>query len=402
MAASVTRMAPVIWALGLTQIVGYGTLYYSFSTLAPQMARSFGWTEAWVYGALSASLLLGGLVAPLAGSAADRFGATRIMSLGSIGAALALVATALAPEGISFLFGLAGMEVASAFVLYSTAFAALAQINPLGAQRSITLLTLIAGFASTLFWPLTALLNGALGWREVYLVFAALNLLVCLPVHAWLGRVSRRRRANEPGGRPAEVPPLVSGVPARRAQLVMLLAFALLGFVSSSILVHMVPMLAALGLGASGVLVTTLFGPAQVLARLVNMRFGRGLSQPALAVIAAAAMPMGLGLLALGAPSAAGAALFAILFGLGSGLSSIVSGTLPLALFGTAGYGRRLGLISSARLVVSSMAPFVFALTTALTSPKLGVTLAAGVGIASTLCFATLWAGARGIAVHGK
>ena len=401
-APAATRMAPVVWALGLTQIVGYGTLYYSFSTLAPQMARSFGWTEEWVYGALSASLLLGGLIAPLAGSAADRFGAARVMSVGSIGAALALVATALAPERLSFLVGLAGMEVASAFVLYSTAFAALAQINPLGAQRSITLLTLIAGFASTLFWPLTALLNGALGWREVYLVFAALNLLVCLPVHGWLGRVSRRQRASGPDGRATEVPPQIDGARAGRAQLVMLLAFALLGFVSSSILVHMVPMLAALGLGGSGVLVTTLFGPAQVLARLVNMRFGRGLSQPALAVIAAAAMPLGLALLALSAPSAPGAALFAILFGLGSGLSSIVSGTLPLVLFGTAGYGRRLGLISSARLVVSSVAPFVFALATALVSPRLSVAMVAGVGIASTLCFAALWASARAVAPEGK
>ncbi len=89
------------------------------------------------------------------------------------------------------------MELASCFVLYATAFAAIVQIGPVGAQRSITHLTLIAGFASTLFWPLTSLLHEHLTWREVYLVFAALNLLLCLPIHAWLMRLSRRQRSRD-------------------------------------------------------------------------------------------------------------------------------------------------------------------------------------------------------------
>src|SRR5688572_3827666 len=184
-----------IWALGLTQIVGYGTLFYSFSVLAPAMALELALPQQWVFGALSAALFLGSLFAPIAGRWADRFGAGRVMTIGSLAASAALAACALSPGRASFVAALVAMELASCFVLYATAFAAIVQIGPVGAQRSITHLTLIAGFASTLFWPLTSLLHEHLTWREVYLIFAALNLLLCLPIHAWLMRLSRQQRS---------------------------------------------------------------------------------------------------------------------------------------------------------------------------------------------------------------
>ena len=382
--------ALVIWALGLTQIIGYGTLYYSFSALAPSMAHDFGWSEEWVYGVLSGSLLIGGLMAPISGSWADRFGAARVMAWGSLAAALSLVACALSPNGMSFVAGLVAMEVASGFVLYTTAFAALAQIAGQGAQRSITHLTLIAGFASTIFWPLTTLLHEYLSWRDIYLVFAALTLAVCVPVHAWLVRQGTGLRAS--GASVAiEDAPLVPPGQEQRTQIVMLLGFALLGFMSSAVLVHMIPMLASLGLGAAGVFVTTLFGPAQVLSRLINMQFGKGLSQPALGVVAASLMPLALVILVTTAPLLPGAAAFALLFGLGSGLSSIVSGTLPLALFGRVGYGRRLGAISSARLIVSSFAPVVFAMVAGAITTPATLWMVAGAGALSALCFGSIW-----------
>ncbi len=382
------RMGPVVWALGLTQIIGYGTLYYSFGTLAPAMAKEFGWSEEWVFGLLSASLLAGGLVAPISGRLADKYGTAQLMAVGSVAAALALALCALAPNGMVFAAGLVAMEVASAFVLYATAFAALAQASPIAARLSITHLTLIAGFASTIFWPLTAWLHEVFSWRDVYLIYAASNLLFCVPVHIWLARGHRRRTAEQ---REAPVTPALVPAERQRGALVLMLAgFALVGFVSSAITVHMVPLLASLGAGEAGVLATTLFGPAQVLSRLVNMQFGRGLSQPALAVIAAVVLPVGLAVLLLTTPWLPGAAAFAILFGLGNGLYSIVSGTLPLVLFGSAGYGRRLGMISSSRLLASAAAPFAFSLLAAAGSTSLAVIATAGVGVVAVLVFVAL------------
>lgn len=358
---SVLRKA--IWALGLTQIIGYGTLYYSFSILAPAMAGEFGLTEGWVFGALSASLFAGSLFAPTAGRWADRFGAGRIMTVGSVAAAVALALCAVAPDRVTFVLALLAMELASSFVLYSAAFVAIVQIGVPRPQRSITHLTLIAGFASTLFWPLTSALHAHLTWREVYLLFAALNLGLCLPIHAWLMRLSRRHAT---AGSQEREPIPEAGAPldprrGRAVFLLMLAGFATEGFVLSAILIHMVPLTAALGLGTAGLFVSTLFGPAQVASRLINMLFGGRLQQTHLAVIAASLITAGLCALLLTTPWLPGAFLFVLLFGLGSGLTSIVGGTLPLELFGREGYGARLGWASAARQFTSAFAPFALA-----------------------------------------
>lgn len=361
-----------IWALGLTQIVGYGTLYYSFSILAPAMAREFGLTEGWVFGALSASLFAGSLFAPTAGRWADRFGAGRIMTIGSVAAAVALALCAVAPGRVTFVLALLAMELASSFVLYSVAFVAIVQIGVPWPQRSITHLTLIAGFASTLFWPLTSMLHAHLTWREVYLVFAALNLGLCLPIHAWLMRLARRHAtATLQGGGRGSSHESGAAVDLRRGRavfLLMLAGFASEGFVLSAILIHMVPLTVALGLGSAGLFVSTLFGPSQVASRLINMLFGGRLAQTHLAVIAASLLTAGLCTLLLTTPWLPGAFLFVFLFGLGSGLTSIVGGTLPLELFGREGYGARLGWASAARQFTSAFAPFALAFMMARTS----------------------------------
>ncbi|WP_051370984.1 arsenite efflux MFS transporter ArsK [Mesorhizobium loti] len=350
--------ASAIWALGTTQIIGYGTLYYSYSILAPAVAVELAWSQQWVFAVLSVSLLASAVLAPFAGSLADRVGAGRLMVPGSLAAAGALLVCALAPGRAGFAIGVLAMELASCFVLYSTAFVAIVQLG--GARRGIIHLTLIAGFASTLFWPLTTLLHQHLGWREVLVFFAALNAFVCLPIHWWLARLSSHtRKVGE------RIIPVTSGMsgPAldRRWSplfVLVLTGFAIEGFMLSAVLVQMVPLLTLVGLGGASVLVASLFGPSQVASRLVNMLFGRGLTQTSLALGATAALAGGLAVLLLVAPSVPGAMLFAVLFGFGSGLMSIVGGTLPLELFGGERYGSYVGWITAARQFSSAFAPF--------------------------------------------
>lgn len=378
MMARQTPLAAVA-ALGITQIIAYGTLYYSFSILAPDMAADLGWSKEWVFGALSVALLVGGLAAPWFGRLIDRHGAGRMMTAGSLLAAAALAACAAAPNGAVFVAALITLELASNLVQYGAAFALLVQLQPHVAARSITYLTLIGGFASTIFWPVTSALHRQLSWQEIYLVFAGLNLVVCLPLHGWLSAGLARSRAATS----AAPVPVLGRLPDDRKRTgfaLMVAGFALQSLVGAAILVHMVPLLSGLGLGASAAFIGTLFGPSQVVSRLINMGFGRNLSPVVLAVIAAALMPLGVAVLALTAPSVAGAMAFAILFGLGNGLLSIVSGTLPLHLFGSEGYGRLQGKVNAARLVVSATAPFAlaFGMIWIGVVPSLFVAIAAG------------------------
>jgi predicted MFS family arabinose efflux permease len=350
-----------ISALGLTQIIGYGTLYYSFSILAPGMAKDLGITLEQVFGVFSASLFVGGLSAPMIGKQMDRMGAATILTVGSLLSALTLILCAWSPSVAVFAISIILLEVSSGMVQYQAAFASLVESDPKTASRSITYLTLIGGFASTIFWPISAVLMGYLTWREIYVAFVALNLFVCMPLHFWMMRKGKAASAN---GLTRERERVIGAIPPegrRGAMIVVSAAFAILGFTLASILAHMVPMLGSLGLGTAAVVIGSLFGPAQVLSRLINMIFGTRLSPPALAVISAAFMVIGIVILGLSGSWLPGAVAFAICLGLGSGINSIAQGSLPLYLFGSDGYGAITGKMAAARLAMGAAAPFVFA-----------------------------------------
>ncbi|WP_439616424.1 MFS transporter [Shinella sp.] len=277
----------------------------------PDIARDLVVSEPWVFGAFSVALLVGAFVAPTSGKLADRWGAGRVMAFGSIGSAGTLVLTALTPSAWAFAVALALMQVVSAGVLYSTAFTAIIQAGGRKAQNSIVHLTLIAGFASSLFWPLTTWLHSAMTWREVLLLYAALHIVVCLPVHWRLARLTSGAVAD---AHRADVSLKETVVQQNRnlVFLLMLLGFAIEGYALSAMLVHIVPLTHALGLGAAGLVVASLFGPAQVASRLINLVFGGDLSQVWLAVIAAVLMPIGIVVLLGTTPSFTGAVVFAV------------------------------------------------------------------------------------------
>lgn len=379
-----------VWMLGVSQIIGYGTLYYAYAILASDMAAEFGLPIPAIFAILSVALLAGGLISPFAGRCLDRYGAAKVMALGSIAAAASLAIIALAPNAAVLVFGVLVLELCSPFVQYNAAFAYLAETEGRDARRRIVHLTLIAGFASTIFWPLTDALRQWIDWRGIYLLYAALHLFLALPLHAALLRKSALHRLQ--GGdasslaTSADIEPLPVHLRTGALWLVAI-GFALSGFLFSAISTQMVPLLISLGIGTASVMVASLFGPAQVVVRFVNMAGASGRHPIEATLVACALLPFATVVLAITAPEAGGAAAFAILLGFGAGLTSIVRGTLPLALFGKAGYGARLGKISAAQLVSAAAAPVVLSTLIDLQGPGLALGAMAVVGVAGLLVF---------------
>jgi MFS family permease len=376
-------MNPVL-ALGLTQIVGYGSLYYAFPILAPSAALAFGRPESHLYAVFSLGLLVGGLAAPQAGRLMDRFGAARLMAGGSVLAALCLVLIGTAPSFPVWAAGIILTEIVAVAVLYDAAFAVLAQLRGTGARRAITRLTLIAGFASTVFWPLAAALDEALGWRATYLVFAGLHATLGLGLHLWLAR--QRPAVALATAMPAapEAPQLPPEWTARAFRAVAL-SFALSGALISAFGVHMVPILATAGLGERATLAAMLVGPAQVAIRLVDAVLFTRLHPLTVAAISASALPLSVAGLVLGAPLWAAGIFFASLFGVGQGLASIVRGTVPLVLFGREGYAARLGRLAMLRTFAAAGAPFAFAALVAGLGQDATLWLFAALGLVAAL-----------------
>ena len=189
------KIAPLTIGIGVSMTVGYGTLYYSFSLLAPEIAREFGWDKSFVFSIFSVALLAGALTAPVIGSLVDRFGARLVMSLGSALASLVLALFSQIHSVTELTILILAVECISLSVQYESGFTALAHIHGKSADRHITGVTLIAGFASTIFWPLIQYLLSHMSWRDVYLVLAAINLAITLPIHLM---IPKRQDAAKP------------------------------------------------------------------------------------------------------------------------------------------------------------------------------------------------------------
>jgi len=390
-----SRSAILVACLGLTQIAGYGSIYYSFSILAGDIAQEFGNTSSWFFFILSVSFIAGGLVMPFAGRLFDRFGSARLMAAGSLLCGIFLLLTASTHHPWSFALGMCLIQIFSGFVLYDSAFTTIVQSGIGGSQNMIMFLTLLAGFASSLFWPLTSWLDGLIGWRWTFVLYAGLNLLVCFPVHYWISR--NFSRPGPPVHMPHVVPKIdeqanahdpIDAAASRRLMIMVTAGFAISGVTLSAVLSQMVPMLQALGMGSMSLLVSTLFGPSQVAMRGIQIFFGKYSTPLAMTIFSLTLLPLGLAILAATAPSITGAIIFAVLVGLASGLKSIVQGTLPLAVFGRRGYGSRIGIMSGVRYVMAAVAPFAFSWFSEVTSTRISAITFTAIGVIGLACFA--------------
>jgi len=351
--------ASVVISLGSAQTLAWASSYYLPALLARPMAGELGVSEPTVFAAFSGALVVSALVGPHSGRRIDRWGGRPVLMATSVLFALGLAAMAMASGPASLFAAWLLMGVAMGSGLYEAAFASLVRLYGQEARGAITGITLIAGFASTVGWPLTAALEHALGWRGACGAWAALHLLVGLPLNAALPRAPQPTALAD-GGAPIPAPAPTSEPPLRTA-LLLAWVFAVTWFVSTAMAAHLPRLLDAVGAAPGAVIaIGALVGPAQVAGRLLEFGFLRRLHPLHSARAAALMHPLGAVLLAtLGAPVAAA---FALLHGAGNGILTIAKGTLPLAFFGAHGYGARQGWLMLPGRVAQAIAPFAFGL----------------------------------------
>jgi hypothetical protein len=283
------------------------------------------------------------------------------------------------------------LGVAMAASLYDSAFATLGRIFGTAARRPITLLTLAGGFASTVSWPVTHALIESVGWRGTYLVYALLLATVAAPLHAFALPRARLLQVEPETSSTAGTAPRPRLPPSGPAFVLVAAAFAAYAFVPSGLSAHLLAIFQRAGLDAgSAVALGMLFGPAQVAARIGELVFARDLHPLWVARFAVALMVTAFAVLAMLGFSIATAGLFAITFGAANGLITIARGTVPLALFGSAGYGHVVGRIAAPSLLMQSMAPLVLAFVAEYVSDAAALAVAAGLTVLSLGCFLLL------------
>lgn len=344
----------VIFLLGTTQTLGWASSFYLPAILGDRIAEDLGMSSTWFFAAFSGALVVSALVGPRVGRTVDAVGGREVLAASNVilAAGLALLASAHSPAILWLAWLVLGLGMGIG--LYDTAFAALGRIYGLQARSAITGITLLAGFASTVGWPLTAWGASELGWRQTCLAWAVAHIVVGLPLNLLLptssGAASNRDGPSKPH------------IPIDRAMLVLGFAFAASWTVVTAMAVHLPRLLEAAGASTvQAVAAGALIGPSQVGARLLEAGAMKRFHPMLSARLSVALHPLGAAVLvAFGAVAASG--VFTILHGAGSGILTIARGTVPLAMFGPENYGYRLGLLGAPSRIMMAAAPLLFGL----------------------------------------
>lgn len=346
--------AGVTLTLGCAQTLAWASSYYLPAILAVPIADEMGLSSSWVFGAFSAALLLVAVLGPSVGRVIDRQGGRGVLMASNGVMALGLLALALSQGAVSLILAWLVIGVGMALGLYDAAFATLSRLLGKQARASITGVTLVAGFASTLGWPITALIESEWGWRAACASWALAHIVLGIPLNARLPRAAAKLVFDD----------VSSNTPSpERPRLTMLLlayVFAAGWFVSTAMAAHLPRLLQESGASLSvAIAAAALVGPAQVAARMGEYILLRRFHPLVAGRLATTLHPLGAALLTIAGMPAAG---FALLHGAGNGMMTIASGTLPLALFGPSGFGRRQGLIMMPARALQAVAPLLFGL----------------------------------------
>ena len=358
------RIVSTVFMLGSAQTIAWASSYYLPAILATPIARDLGVATSSVFAAFSLALLVSALLSPFAGRSIDRWGGRKVLPCSNLifGAGLTTLALAQGPTGLIAAWIVIGIAMGSG--LYEAAFATLVRLYGRDAHNGITGVTLIAGFASTIGWPLSTLLEGQFGWRDTCLARAGLHFILGLPLNAFLPRIALVTPANVDGEH-ASAGEVQANSPSNTENLLaaamLAFVFAATWFVSTAMAAHLPRLLMLQGVTlAVAVTAGALVGPAQVGGGLLEFGLLRRVHPLLSARLAAIAHPIGvLVFLTAGAPLAFA---FVILHGAGNGILTIAIGTLPLALFGPHDYGRRQGLLMVPARIAQALAPLLFGL----------------------------------------
>lgn len=353
-----TSPLALIIALGTTQTIAWASSYYLPAILATPIARDLGLVPTYVFGALSGALIVSGLLGPRVGHAIDTFGGRGLLAISNLVFAAGLLTLSLAQGVVVLMAAWMLLGVGMGMGLYEAAFATLARIYGSGARKPITGITLIAGFASTLGWPLTTWLEASYGWRVACEVWAVIHVLVALPLNLVLPRAMPMQQTSGSGSGQGQ---RAGGQSETFAMILLAYMFAAASFVSSGVSAILPTMLVAFGATpAQALLAGALVGPAQVGARLLEAGWLGRFHPLFSARLATLTNPIGV--IALVAGGALFAPAYAVLYGAGNGIITIARGTLPLTLFGPAGFGKRVGMISLPSRATGALAPLVLGL----------------------------------------
>src|SRR3569623_171091 len=377
--------------LCLTQILGWGALFFPPALTLSYFADAHGWSLPLALSGFSIALGTSGLCAPYACGLIDKHGGNLVMSVGALIGAAGLLLLPLTPNYPRYLLAWILIGIAIASCLYDPAFTTLTRIYGMASRGPITVVTFSGGLASTVGWPLMHVLIEHFGWESVFFTWAGVLACLIAPLH-WFALPRRKAQV--------QMPTAAAGEPAAKARFVsphgwpfILMAAGVAGhaFALSGTTTHLLPILQRGGIDAGlAVTIGAMFGPAQLVTRFADIASKGRLHPVWVARISMGTMAFAFAILSFAGIEPVHAIIFAILFGAANGVMTIARGALPLVPFGPTGYGRVVGRISRPGQIMQALAPFILAFVIEHWSDQAALEIMIATIALALLCFSML------------
>ena len=346
-------------ALCITQTTSWGVLFYSLPAALTPIAEDTGWSHTAITGALSLGLAVSALVGIRVGRILDRRGPRTVMTLGGVVGVIALLLVAWSPTLWAFYAAWFVAGFAQAAIFYTPAFAVITRWYGPRRVRPLLALTLVAGFSSTIFAPLTASLIEHLGWRTSYLVMAGILAAVTVPLHAiflngrWSDAPAEHTEAEASASREA-----VRKVARSPRFLALQLAMTVATFTLFAVTINLIQLLLERGLTyATAALAFGLVGVGQAVGRLGYPQLGRVTTPAARTAVILGAGAAGLWALAVVPGPAWALIVLVILIGAARGAHTLLQATAVSDRWGTTNFGALNGIFSAPMTAVTALAP---------------------------------------------
>lgn len=386
-AANAPGFRATVAALAVGQILSWAALYYAFSSFVLPMMRALHWDKTTLMGAFTLGLAGWGAATYTVGAAIDKGHGRVVLTAGALLSGLGFLAWSQVHEPWALYAVWALLGTTMAMSLYDPAFNVLTQRYPERYREGITAVTLVGGFASTLSFPACELLIQAWGWRGALVVIGLVQMLVVAPLQAWA--LQGPALAPRVPGSLQSLDATLHQAVRQRAFWLLTLCFTCYAFASASLWAHLMPAFEAKGWSSAQALAVIVWiGPAQVLGRLIYVAASRRLSLRVVGLFVMLAMPASLALFAVAEGSVA-LLCFALLFGVASGLLTIVRGGIVPEYFGRSQIGRISGAMGGVALLARAAGPLAAAaLLAALGGYREVMAAMAVLGMVAALAFA--------------
>jgi MFS family permease len=356
--------------LAVTETISWGIIYYAFSVFLTPMEQELGWSRAELTGGFSLMWLVTGFMSFPVGAWIDKHGARALMTAGSVGASLLVIAWSQVTTLPAFYAIWAGLGVCAAAVLYEPAFAVIAQWFQRRRGTALAIVTFAAGLASTIFLPLSDALLRAFGWRLAVLLLGLFLAIMTIPLHA----LRLRRSPADMGLQPDGAPPVSGGTATPQMQVsfrdalsgrtfwLLTAAFGLIGLSAAAIRVHFIPFLLESGIDSStAAFATGAIGITQVVGRVIFAPLDQRYPTRLIMVGVFALHVIALSLLLVG-QSALLLVAFIAIFGAAQGAATLTRPSILAELYGAAHYGRISSIMALFLTLTATSAPLIASL----------------------------------------